>query len=152
MTFEMIKINYSFWQKFHPKPGHLASPLLHPFQLAKYFLLSTPFCPAFPSRAMPRVPQLGCLMFLEAPSLLVQHPALVSNNLRRMSTLLCVLTHSLVFSAMTWNRERRIGAWKRGGGTIASPRKSYFRTGEFLPSVKPTPLRRWIRPALLRVK
>lgn len=68
MTFETIKINYSFWQKFHPKPRRLVSPLLHPTQLAKYFLLSTPFCPAFPSRAMPRVPQLGCLMFLEAPS------------------------------------------------------------------------------------
>lgn len=149
MAFEMIKINYSLWQKFHSKPRRLSCPL----SLPSILVLSTPSCPTFPFLVMPHVPHLGCLVFLEASwnPLLLQHPTLVSSNPRFISTLLWGLTYlrMLAFLSLTlwislpWPEPEK-GQWKlerRGGGAMTSPWKNYFRTGRFLSSMKPTPFR-----------
>lgn len=103
MAFEMIKINYSLWPNFHPKPRRLTSPF-HPSQLAKYLLWNTLFYPIHPSLEMPHVPQVGCLMFLEGSFTSCSAlPVILWQPKIYFSTTLCAwfpVAHTLIFSAM----------------------------------------------------
>lgn len=162
MAFEMIKINYSLWQKFHPKPRRLLSPL----SLPSILVLSTPSCPTFPSLVMPRVPHLGYLVFLEASwnPLLLQHPTLVSSNPRFISTLLWGLTYlrMLAFLSLTlwiylpWPEPEK-GQWKLERGEVvpwqALGRITLGQIGSCPPWSQPLFANEgWKRPALLSVK
>lgn len=106
MAFKMININYSLWQKFHPKPRRLASPSSPPssFELAKYLLLNIPFHPTLPSLVMSHVPQLGSLMFLEAPSTSCSAPHIVFSQPKiYFDTTLCAHYSVLAFlSLILW--------------------------------------------------